>query len=463
MIRAGVVQLTLRDDVAGPRVPARADCLVGAGRQANAIDAGRIDATLRKWGTGFRSSLVYSARRSLGHVGSQHVGFDDLERACGLSRTFRVEIGDAARVHDVIEAMRDLAAVSHVRPESLATTTEPALPARPPSSATPAHELVGVSAALAREPGDERVVVAVVDTGVSLGHPELRRKLLAGYDTVDLGLGKIGGMELVGDSRGVDFTPRDDVGHGSHVAGIVGAQGFRVPPGAAGLSLVVPVRVLAAARSPGSTRTTGVGGLSDIDCGIKIACDLGAKVVNMSFGTSEASLDPDAPPPHREVVEYALARGIVLVAAMGNSGRAEKLYPAALDGVIAVGSVDAAFLPSSFSTRGAHVTLSAPGERILSIDRRGYRLSTGTSHAAPFVSGIAALLCARARRRGVELGGREARDVLVRSAQARPREGHRDNIGHGVLDAAAAIRELDRALSRSTTRPVSPEGTNVHG
>ena len=460
MIREGVFQLALREEVAGPRIPARADCLLGAGRQSGVIDAGRIDRTLRKWGAAFRASLVYSARRSLGHVGSHHVGFDDTERALGLSRVLRVEISDASSTHDVLAAMRDLDLVAYARPESLATTSDPAPPTATGSlrDAVPAHDLVRGPAALARESGDERVVVAVVDTGISLGHPELRRKLLAGYDTVDLGIGRVGGMELVGDSRGMDFTPRDDVGHGSHVAGIVGAQGWRMPAGMAGLSLVVPVRVLAAARSAGSGRTIGVGGLSDIDNGIKVACDLGAKVVNMSFGTSEAHLDPDAPPPHREVVDYALAKGVVLVAAMGNSGRSEKLYPAALPPVISVASVDERLRVSSFSTRGAHVTLSAPGERVLSLDRRGYRLSTGTSHAAPFVAGVAALLCARARRRGVELGTAEVSRVLLASAQARPAEGHRDDIGGGVLDADAAIRELDRTLSTSVTR-----GVPVHG
>ncbi|NUP09123.1 MAG: S8 family serine peptidase [Polyangiaceae bacterium] len=462
MIRSGVLQITLREESATTRIPARPDCLLGAGRQSNAIDRGDVDRTLRRWGASFRTSLVFAARRSLGHIGSQHIGYDDTERSLGMSRTYRVELGDVARARDALSAVRDLAAVAQARIESLATTHDPAR-SHPSTdtrvdAAMNAHDLIRATPALAREQGDERIVVAVVDTGVALGHPELRRKLLAGYDTVDLGLGKVGGMELVGDSRGADFTPRDDVGHGSHVAGVVAAQGFRLSPGMAGRSLCLPVRVLAAARPSGSRRTIGVGALSDIDCGIKVACDLGAKVINMSFGTSEAHIDAGAPPPHREVVDYAVARGVVLVAAMGNSGQAEKLFPAAIDPVIAVAAVDERFEVSSFSTRGKHVTLAAPGERILSLDRHGYRLSTGTSHAAPFVAGVAALLCARARRRGVELGTREVRDILVRSAQARPADGHRDDIGHGVLDADAALRTLDADLS------ASPHGrTHTHG
>jgi subtilisin family serine protease len=182
--------------------------------------------------------------------------------------------------------------------------------------------------------------------------------------------------------------------------------------------------------------------------------DLGADVINMSFGTAEGELEPGAPLPHIAAIRYAATYGCVLVAAAGNSGRLEKFYPAALPDVIAVTSVDRGGRRSSFSTYGSHCALAAPGEDIVSMGIRGYRMSSGTSHAAPFVSGAAALLVARARRAGRELNGGQVRDLLVASAAPLGGGGFSPETGHGLLDAASALRRLDATLvaDRSTGR-----------
>jgi subtilisin family serine protease len=459
------LQVTLRAGEMPGHMPAHVDHLAGAREPAASIDGGPVDRAIARFGGAFRATSVYPARRALGHVGEQHVGYDDREHAHGLSRTVRVRVADASRVADAVAALRQLSVVEHVRPETLATTPAPVHHAQDLCDPVPAHALVRAGYAHTGEHGDERVRVAIIDSGVAMGHPELQRQLLAGYDTVDLGAGHIGDLELVGHSRGRDFNPRDEVGHGSHVAGVVGAQGYRMRRGVAGLSLLLPIRVLAAALAPGHSRPIGVGGLSDIDCGLKVACDLGARVFNMSFGTSEKSLDPDAPPPHAEVVRYAAERGVVLVAAMGNTGDDERLWPAAHPDVIAVGAVDGELRPSSFTTRGAHVALSAPGEHVWSLDLHGYRCSSGTSHAAPFVAGAAALLLSRAHRAGVQLGGAEVRRLLLDSVQARPPEGWNRAMGHGVLDVTAAVRAFDRALvtgsSASARSDASPQPVQV--
>jgi subtilisin family serine protease len=323
------------------------------------------------------------------------------------------------------------------------------------------HRFVHAAEALAREPGDERVTVAVVDTGVSLGHSEFQRKLLSGYDSVELGLGRISASTmLVGDSHGSDFSPSDDVGHGSHVAGVIGAQGWQVPRGVAGRSLLLPVRVLAGAKAEGDNTVTGVGAIGDIDAGLKIACDLGADVINMSFGTPETALDPDGPSPHQSIVEYAARRGCVLVAAAGNSGTRERFFPAASQHVIAVGSAGADAYRSDFSTYGDHVAIAAPGEGIVSVGRRGYRRSTGTSHAAPFVAGAAALLVARARRRGERIDAERVRELLTRTATHSPSPA--DEVGAGVLDVAAALDALDRDQTTNSTKVEHQEGAR-HG
>jgi thermitase len=442
---AGRMQVILRAGHEPERTPAHVDVLLGLRAPSARLDGGRIDGALRRGGA-FRASVVYAARCTLLRGGRQNKGFDDDEHDLGLSRALRVEIRDDDRTDEVMSALRDLDAVETVRPESVARTHEPLLD--PPSDVAarrdPSRELVRAYEALAMEPGDERVTIAVVDSGVSLGHRELRRKLLAGYDTVDIGSGRVENMAIVGDARGADFNPRDDVGHGTHVAGIIGAQGFVAPRGLAGRALVLPLRVLAAATSRGSSRRVGIGSLSDIDCGLKVACDLGARVCNMSFGTPRTAMGAEVSPPHAEVVAYATRAGCVLVAAAGNSGKHEDFYPAAHPDVISVGSVGDDLSPSAFSTRGAHVALAAPGERIVSLGLRGLHLSTGTSHAAPFVAGAVALLVSRANRAGRALSARDARRILT--ASARRVDAAPDAVGAGVLDAAAALRLLEREI-----------------
>src|SRR5262249_10211140 len=148
-----------------------------------------------------------------------------------------------------------------------------------------------------------------------------QRKCLAGYNTVDLGLGQLNStLTLVGDSWGVGFHPQDQVGHGSMVAGIVGAQGWHVPKGAAAKGLLLPVRGLAAAQSSAEGPRVGVGSLADIDAGLKVAVDLGADVINMSFGTPASAVPAGDSLPHSRVIAYALHYGCTLVAAAGNKG-----------------------------------------------------------------------------------------------------------------------------------------------
>jgi len=448
MDRTGFVVFTVRTGEAPGNVPAHLDLLSGAARATSKLDGGPIDRALRPQGDGFRATTVFHARRSLDVPGEQHVGYDDLEERLGMSRTYRARLADPAATQAAVDRLRSLAVVESASVQALATTPFRTdilpRPAPPGRDGPDAHDLVHADEALALEPGDERVTVACVDTGVTLGHAELQRKLLAGYDTVDLGLGEVGGkLRLLGDSRGHDFSPLDDVGHGTQVAGIIGAQGWRMRRGVAGRSLILPIRVLAAAVAREGRAPVGVGAIPDIDAGMKVAVDLGARVVNMSFGTPADSVPEGAPTPHRAVVEYASRHGCVLVAAAGNSGRQERFYPAALPEVIAVGSVSADGTRSAFSTWGDHVAVTAPGERVHSAQRRGYRAASGTSFAAPFVAAAAALLLARAKRNGRDLAPQRVRELLTASAKPLGPAPNSET-GHGLLDVAAAIRRLDQ-------------------
>ena len=446
--RTAHIVLTMRPGENPEHVPAHIDVLAGAARPVGHLDGGPVDRAVRNEGGAFRAAAVFHARKGLGHVGARGRGYDETEEQFGLSRTYRLEIADPKGVDPVIRRLRELRSIESAGPELLATAPAATAVADRPTvdDISAPHELVGAPRALEMEPGDERVTVAVVDTGVALGHAEFQRKLLSGYDAVELGLGRINPtLTLVGDSHGRDFSPSDDVGHGSHVAGIIGAQGWQVPPGLAGRSLLLPIRVLAGAQAADHFAITGVGAIADIDAGLKVALDLGAQVINMSFGTPASAVDPDAPRPHRSIIDYAAERGCVLVAAAGNSGLDELFYPAAFEPVIAVGSVSLSKTRSSFSTYGRHVDISAPGEDIVSVGRRGYRVSTGTSHAAPFVAGAAALLLSRARRTGRSLEPRVVAAVLRAGAGHSPSPS--DQVGAGVLDVPGALTELERVLT----------------
>jgi subtilisin family serine protease len=441
--RPAHLRVTLATGESRMHAPCHLDCLLGAARPATHLDGrGPLDAALGGAGR-FQVRSVFHARRSLGRTGQQAAGFSDDEEQLGLSRTYLVEMGDPEGVARAVDRLRALGVVESAGPELLARSYRAPVAARPDPPTRREAEvpfaMVGAAAAHEIERGSDRIRVGVVDTGVALDHPELAGRLVAGYDFVDLGLGRLAdGPELLGDASGRDDVPEDEVGHGTHVAGVIGAAGLRVPRGLGGECVAVPLRVLAGARSGPSGKPFGIGSLSDIDAGIKLAVDRSSRVVNLSLGTSATELDPGAPVPHEEVVAYAERREVVLVAASGNDGTTVPFYPAALPTVLAVGSVDPRGEVSEFTSTGPHVVLHAPGEDIVGISLHGYRRSTGTSHAAPFVSGAAALVASRADRQGHALSAEDIRRVLVESARARAPG------GPPVLDAVAALRLADR-------------------
>lgn len=453
----GHLTFTLRIGEGIRHVPNHMDYMIGATRPTPRIDDGPIDKIINRWGGGGRVLGMYPSRRGLGRAGEHGAGFDEVEEHLGLSRTYRVQIAEPDSSRAVRDALRDLhiiesAAVQTLAMAPLSLSHGPQAQRLSPE-ALEAYRRIHVAEAQALEPGDEEVVVGVVDTGVSLGHPELQRKCLAGYNTVDLGLGKINDkLRLVGDSWGVGFHPQDQVGHGSMVAGIIGAQGWEVHRGVAAKSLIVPVRVLAAAQSGQGGPRVGVGALSDIDAGLKVAVDLGADVINASFGTPASSLSSGDPLPHTRAIAYAQHYGCTVVAAVGNKGDDEKYYPAALPSVIAVGSVDVRGNRSRFSSYGDHLCVCAPGEQIYGLARHGYRFNSGTSFAAPFVSGVVALIIARFRRAGLAVTGEVIRGILTETAQPLGRGGFSPQTGYGLVDALAAVRRVDVLIANQSRR-----------
>jgi len=427
---------------------------------AERIDGGVIDRLLRHHGGTMRCARVHSARRPRSSEITGARRFDDVEQLSGVARVLRIEVQNDAALQELVAALQqvpqvDSALVEHLSfaPldfESAASATAQALatPAYDAQEAWAARELIHLPQALGYTQGDAAVIIGIADTGVSTEHRGLPAAALRrGFDAVDLDAGAIGGLEIVGATRARDGDPVDDVGHGTGCAGILRAEGLDLPPGAAGVSSILPVRVLCAALA--GSRRVGVGSIANIDAGMKRLIDLGVKVINMSFGTAEAQLAPGGALPHLEVVRYALARGVILVAASGNSGLEERYFPAAHPGVIAVGAVNSRAEPAPFSTRGPHVALCAPGAGIwtcgIGDDKGALQRASGTSFAAPFVTAACALLAARANARAWPLSGARARELLIQSCRPHARA---DTVGYGagVLDIYAALKALENAM-----------------
>jgi len=237
------------------------------------------------------------------------------------------------------------------------------------------------------------VQVAVIDTGIDLGHPDLSANIWRNRTEV---FGTPGvdddGNGYTDDYHGYDFArrdnnPEDDNNHGTHVAGIIGADGANNigTAGAAGLN----VELMALKALDGS----GGGSIATIAEAVYYAVDNGADIINLSLGTSGFS--------HSlyNAIAYAASRDVLVVAAAGNAGDNSDrypFYPAAfsLDNIVSVAATTPDNRLASFSNYGdRHVDLGAPGTNILStLPGGGYGSLSGTSMAAPLVTGVAAAL-----------------------------------------------------------------------
>jgi subtilisin family serine protease len=441
-------------------IPAALDVRRGVAVAAESTGHNALDRVVRTFGGAVRVSRLHAASAALRNAGRRNMGYSEAEQISGVARVLRFDVAPGTHIGSLAISLLQLGVVESAIPNYLCTVglEGPHLRsaiADDEDDGWAARDQIGAREALAHEAGDRAVIVGVVDSGISLGHPEFSDRMRRGFDTVQLGKGELAnGVRLLGDNSGADTNPSDHhVGHGSGCAGIIGGMGHNMPPGLGGECQVLPMRSLGAAKFPGRDNAIGLGAIGDLDMGLVMAVQLGAQVINMSFGTDDNDLEPGAPKPHGEAVAFATQRGVTLVAASGNSGDGRIYWPAAYPEVIAVGAVAADGQVCEFSTTGAHVALCAPGERIRTAALDGYQLATGTSFAAPFAAATAALLVARAQRRSAPLDPVTVKQLLI--ASARPhRSGVPTGNGVGVLDAARALKLLDQALDEDTTTEI---------
>jgi thermitase len=269
--------------------------------------------------------------------------------------------------------------------------------------------------------GSQGVVIAVLDTGVAAGHPDLAGKVLAG------------GYDFVSN----DADPSDDHGHGTSVAGAAAAASNN-SIGVAGVSWaspILPVKVLDAA---------GSGNHSAIASGVVYAADRGAHVINLSLGGTSGSQTL------QDAINYAWNKGAVVIAAAGNNGNNIPCYPAAYTRAVAVSATNSADVRTSWSNFGSYVDIAAPGENIITTALwDAYSSANGTSFAAPVTSGVVALMAAA----NPQLTNTQLVDLLLRNSDDIAAPSVDVDSGYGRVNANRAVIAARAAASVDAIAP----------
>ncbi len=273
------------------------------------------------------------------------------------------------------------------------------------------------------------ITIAVIDTGVDPGHPDLVGALLPGR------------AFLTNLSTGCARVANDDNSHGTHVTGIIAANANN-GIGIAGVAFgakILPLKAL---------DCEGAGLLSDVAQAIVYATDQGARIVSISLGSGADS------PTMRSALQYATSRDVLVVVAAGNCGLSTPLnprcsavnevsFPAAYPEALAVGATDIDDTRAPFSTQGTYVDVSAPGRRIVStvptyatkVGALNYAAFSGTSQATPLVAGIAALVWTR----DPSLTAAQVRERILTTSDDLGAAGRDDIFGSGRVNALRAV------------------------
>jgi subtilisin family serine protease len=252
------------------------------------------------------------------------------------------------------------------------------------------------------------VTVAVIDSGIDVKHPEFANAIAASFDA----LGSKEGPHL----------------HGTGIAGAIVAHARLM--GSAPASRILAIRAFGTA--PNGAESTSFVVLKGLD----YAAAHGAQIVNMSFaGPKDALLERG--------IAAAAVRGIAMVAAAGNAGpKSPPLYPGANPNVIAVSATDAQDRLFAASNRGGYIAIAAPGVDIfLPAPDEKYQMTSGTSFAAAYVSGLVALML----ERNPALKPDEVRAILLKTARDLGAPGRDDLFGAGEADAYAAVSAVAAA------------------
>jgi subtilisin family serine protease len=290
------------------------------------------------------------------------------------------------------------------------------------------------------------ITVALVDSGVDGEVAELRGRVISGPN--------MGPVEFDRESPGAGL-------HGTAMASLIAGAGN----GEGGLLGIVPeARILSLPliieRNEGEGPSLPEENLrsqndSPLARAIRYATNNGAKVVSMSLGAYGAQRS------EREAISYALSRGVVLIAAVGNDGGSEYAmqnatsywnFPAGYSGVVGVGAVDAQSRPAMFSSDNLSVLVSAPGVDVPVVMPGGdYGVSEGTSSATALVAGVAALI----KSKYPDISPQMVSQALTSTTTSAPTARYDDHIGFGVVDAGAALTKAGELMAAEVEVPVA--------
>lgn len=268
--------------------------------------------------------------------------------------------------------------------------------------------------------GSNNVVIAIVDSGVDPGHPDLSGKLLQGFNFLN-----------------GNADTHDVLGHGTAVAGTAAAMTNNYA-GVAGVAWANPIMPLVVLNS--SNWAT----YYDIAQAITYAVDKGVKVINISIGGSSSSSTL------QNAVNYAWNKGAIIFASAMNNGSSTPYYPAACTSVVAVSATTSSDARASFSNYGNWVVISAPGESILTTNNGGgYGSWSGTSFSSPISAGVAALVMSA----NPSLTNTQVLNILKQNADDLGTPGYDPYFGYGRVNAYRSV------AAAKNNMPPSPDTT----
>lgn len=276
--------------------------------------------------------------------------------------------------------------------------------------------------------GSSNVVVAIIDTGIDTDHPEFINRISAlSYNTATNTLG-IAAVE-------------DDEGHGTMVAGVIGAIRNN-SIGIAGITNNTQLMIIKANNEGLDTFVE-----SNIIEGIYYAVDHGADIINLSLGSSYAN------PQTKTAVEYATSHGVFVVGSAGNEGNDTPMYPASFNDVISVGAVDSGSLIAPYSNYNEYVDIVGPGTAIYTTSLNNtYASASGTSFSGPYITGIIALYLSSYPDSSIA----SVKTTLYSSAKDLGLEGYDVYYGYGLVDALSLFSSTYHEVSF-----VLPEGAEL--
>jgi len=341
----------------------------------------------------------------------------------GGTTLLRGRITDRRSVPAVVRALETDAGVLSAQPNYLFALIGEGAPLAARSEGDPSQYILDkmhLPQAHELAKGD-KVLVAVIDSGIDIKHPDLSGDIAGSFDAIGTGL-KVHS-------------------HGTAIAGAIAAHGRLM--GAAPAAQILAIRAFSGTDADDGTTFA-------IMTGLNWAVFHGARIINMSFAGPQ---DPDI----TRGLAAAHEKGVVLVAATGNKGaKSPPLYPAADPNVIAVTATDANDQLPAFANRGQYVAVAAPGVDLMLLGPNGtYQLSSGTSFSSAYVSGTAALML----ERRPSLGPDTVRQALTVTAHHLGSKGPNDQFGAGLVDAYQAVLSVAPvAIDAASVTPAAVDG-----